>query len=60
MLDGMTAIRPRRIVPGRQPDRDAAYRRLALAIVGLDVPTLADQLRLARRARRPSRLPHAA
>jgi hypothetical protein len=56
----MTATRPQRIVPGRQPDRDAAYRRLALAIVGLDVPTLADQLRIARRARRPSRLPRAA
>jgi len=30
--------------------RDAAYRRLATAILGLDVPTLASELRAARRA----------
>ena len=28
----------------------AAYRRLAVAILGLDVPTLADQLQSARRS----------
>jgi hypothetical protein len=40
--------------------RDAAYRRLAVAIVGLDVPTLADELRAARRTLRSSRLRAAA
>ena len=32
----------------RGTSRDAAYRRLALAIVGLDVATLADELRAER------------
>jgi len=32
--------------------RDAAYRRLAVSILGLDVPTLARGLRMAR-AQRP-------
>lgn len=31
------------------PTQQAAYRRLALAILGLDVATLADELRAARR-----------
>jgi hypothetical protein len=31
-----------------QPSRDAAYRRLATVILGLDVPTLAFRLRAAR------------
>jgi hypothetical protein len=30
--------------------RDAVYRRLAIAILGLDVPTLVAELRSARRA----------
>ena len=33
-----------------QPTQQVGYRRLALAIVGLDVATLADELRAARRA----------
>ncbi|HET6317521.1 MAG TPA: hypothetical protein VFG86_13760 [Chloroflexota bacterium] len=41
-----------------QPAQQAAYRRLALAILGLDVATLADQLRSARHAGHV--LPHAA
>ena len=32
-----------------QPAQQAAYRRLASAILGLDVATLADELRTARR-----------
>jgi hypothetical protein len=32
-----------------QPAQQAAYRRLALAILGLDVATLADELRATRR-----------
>ncbi|HET6318309.1 MAG TPA: hypothetical protein VFG86_17790 [Chloroflexota bacterium] len=32
-----------------QPAQQAAYRRLALAILGLDVATLADELRARRR-----------
>ena len=32
-----------------KPAQQAAYRRLALAILGLDVATLADELRAARR-----------
>jgi hypothetical protein len=43
-----------RLAPSSSPH--AAYRRLALAILTLDVATLADQLRSARRAV----LPHAA
>ena len=36
-----------RLEPVTQPatSRDAAYRRLAVAILGLDVPTLAFELR---------------
>ena len=32
-----------------KPAQQAAYRRLALAILGLDVSSLADELRAARR-----------
>ena len=35
-------------LPG--PAREAAYRRLAIAILGLDVPALTLELRSARRA----------
>jgi hypothetical protein len=40
-----------RLEPVAQPaaNRTAAYRRLAVAILGLDVPTLARELRTARR-----------
>jgi hypothetical protein len=38
--------------------RQAAYRRLALTILALDVPTLTAELRARRRA--PTRLPKAA
>ena len=41
-----------------QPAQRAAYRRLALAMLGLDVATLADELRAARRLAHV--LPHAA
>jgi hypothetical protein len=41
-----------------KPPQQAAYRRLASAILGLDVATLADQLRSARLAGHV--LPHAA
>ena len=41
-----------------KPAQQAAYRRLALAILGLDVATLADELRAARRLAHV--LPHAA
>jgi hypothetical protein len=41
-----------------QPAQQAAYRRLALAILGLDVATLAHELRPARRFAHV--LPHAA
>ena len=41
-----------------QPAQQAAYRRLASAILGLDVATLADELRTARRLAHV--LPHAA
>ncbi len=41
-----------------RPAQQAAYRRLALAILGLDVATLADELRAARRFVHV--LPHAA
>ena len=41
-----------------QPAQQAAYRRLALAMLGLDVATLADELRAARRLAHV--LPHAA
>ena len=41
-----------------QPAQQAAYRRLASAILGLDVATLANQLRTARVAGHV--LPHAA
>jgi hypothetical protein len=50
----MTATRSPRTPGARQPARDAAYRRLALTIVGLDVATLADHLRAARQIRRPA------
>jgi hypothetical protein len=57
-------MHPRHLrIVGRQPNgqprtyrlqsrtsRQAAYRRLAIAILGLDVPTLATQLRAARPA----------
>jgi hypothetical protein len=59
----MVSVAPRRVVIGRDaagqprtyrlvhPARQAAaYRRLAIAILGLDVPTLACELRSARRA----------
>jgi hypothetical protein len=60
MLLGMTATPRERITIGRRASgqttrhrlapaaRDAAYRRLAAAIVGLDVLTLAAELRAAR------------
>jgi hypothetical protein len=40
----------RRIKSGVPPrsSRDAAYRRLAITILGLDVPTLASELQAAR------------
>jgi hypothetical protein len=41
-----------------KPAQQAAYRRLALAILGLGVATLADELRAARRLAHV--LPHAA
>ena len=41
-----------------QPAQQAAYRRLALAILGLDVATLAHELSAARRLAHV--LPHAA
>jgi hypothetical protein len=41
-----------------RPTQQAAYRRLALAIIGLDVASLADELRAARRL--APALPHAA
>jgi hypothetical protein len=41
-----------------KPVQQAAYRRLALAILGLEVATLADELRAARRLAHV--LPHAA
>jgi hypothetical protein len=41
-----------------KPAQHAAYRRLAAAILGLDVATLADELRAARRLAHV--LPHAA
>jgi hypothetical protein len=34
--------------PKLEPARRAAYRRLAVAMLGLDVATLADELRTAR------------
>jgi hypothetical protein len=40
---------PRTYRLSTQPAQQVAYRRLALAIVGLDVATLADELRSARR-----------
>ena len=43
-----------------RPAQQAAYRRLALAILGLDVATLADELRAARRFAHAHVLPHAA
>ena len=46
--------------PSQNPARDAAYRRLAATIVGLDVATLAAELRAARRASQPDCLPNAA
>lgn len=41
-----------------QPAPQAAYRRLVLAMLGLDVATLTDELRAARRLAHA--LPHAA
>ena len=41
-----------------RPAQQAAYRRLASAMLGLDVATLADELRAARRLAHV--LPHAA
>ena len=41
-----------------KPAQQAAYRRLASAILGLDLATLADELRAARRLAHV--LPHAA
>ncbi len=41
-----------------KPSQQAAYRRLAVAILGLDVAFLADELRAARRL--TLALPHAA
>jgi hypothetical protein len=41
-----------------EPAQQAAYRRLALAILGLDVASLAHELRTARRLAQA--LPHAA
>ena len=43
-----------------RPAQQAAYRRLALAILGLDVASLADDLRAARRFAHAHVLPHAA
>jgi hypothetical protein len=36
------------VAPRPAASRDAAYRRLAAVLLGLDVPTLAHELRLAR------------
>ena len=44
--------------PSPVPAQQAAYRRLALAVLSLDVATLADELRSARRLAHV--LPHAA
>jgi hypothetical protein len=40
--------RVRRSSAGVEPARNAAYRRLAAAVLGLDVPTIAAELRSAR------------
>ncbi|MDQ3808701.1 MAG: hypothetical protein M3336_00250 [Chloroflexota bacterium] len=40
---------PRTYRLASQPAQQAAYRRLAAAILGLDVASLTDELRLARR-----------
>jgi hypothetical protein len=49
--------RPRiyRLAPS--PGQQSAYRRLALALLGLDVVTLADELRSARGSAPPADLP---
>jgi hypothetical protein len=61
MSRSSSALRPRTIIArgangqprtyrlAPAPAQRAAYRRLALAILGLDVATLADELRSARR-----------
>jgi hypothetical protein len=46
-LDAHGRPRTYRLAPA---SRHAAYRRLAIAILGLDVPALAHELRVARRA----------
>jgi hypothetical protein len=46
------AGQPRTYRLQRPATREAAYRRLAIAILGLDVPTLASELRAARRTHR--------
>lgn len=55
-----TAGQPRTYRLSRSSTRDAAYRRLAVTILGLDVATLALELRAARRARQSSALAAAA
>ncbi len=45
-----TSGQPRTYRLSRTLARDAAYRRLAITVLGLDVPTLASQLRSVRRA----------
>jgi hypothetical protein len=53
---GRTGIgQPRTYRLDRDAKRQAAYRRLALAILSLDVPTLTSRLRSARRATRQMR-----
>jgi hypothetical protein len=45
------AGQPRTYRLQRPSTRKAAYRRLAIAILGLDVPTLTSELRAGRRTR---------
>jgi hypothetical protein len=47
---GRTAAGQPRTYRLAQPAREAAYRRLAIAILGLDVRTLTSELQSARRA----------
>ena len=49
---GERGRRTYRLAPA--PRQESAYRRLAVAILGLDIPTLAEQLELARTLRAAS------
>jgi len=41
-------VRQSKVTVATDPARQAAYRRLALTILGLDVPTLAARLQVSR------------